>query len=120
MLRQSAIATSMIDISDGLSTDLAHLCEESGTGAEIWAEAIPRARRKGKAVSLELALDGGDDYELLFTAAQQTRVPSRMAGTRISCVGRMVDGSRLLISQADGLRSPLPSAGWEHFRRLPR
>src|ERR1700745_3655552 len=68
-LREKRIATAMIDVSDGLSTDLAHICEESGVGAEISAKAIPRAQegRKKSPVTLDLALHGGEDYELLFT-----------------------------------------------------
>ena len=69
MLREKSLASAMIDTSDGLSTDLSHLCEESGVGAEVDASRIPRAR-VGKAerqVDLDLALHGGEDYELLFT-----------------------------------------------------
>src|ERR1700726_3684 len=67
-LRRLGVASAMIDVSDGLSTDLEHICEESHVGAEIEAEAIPRAHAGPgkKRVALELALHGGDDYELLF------------------------------------------------------
>ena len=61
--------SAMIDTSDGLSTDLAHLCEESGVGAELDAALIPRASvgKPARTVDLDLALHGGgEDYELLF------------------------------------------------------
>ncbi len=71
----------MIDTSDGLSTDLAHICEESRVGAELQAEAIPRAGvgKPSREVDLQFALHGGEDYELLFTA------PSRQANSIPHC-----------------------------------
>ena len=81
-LRRHGLASAMIDLSDGLSTDLEHICEESRVGAEIEAEAIPRARRgteEARSVALELALHGGDDYELLFTSA--AKVPCEGGGS---------------------------------------
>jgi thiamine-monophosphate kinase len=117
VLRERGIPTSMIDISDGLSTDLSHICEESDVGAEVWAHAIPCARSAGQSVGLRFALHYGDDYELLFTAAPQTRVPSRISGTAITCIGRIVPGSKLVLEQTDGIRSPLQPRGWEHFRQ---
>src|SRR5262249_13717589 len=70
VLRHQNLASAMIDTSDGLSTDLAHICEASGVGAEIESSAIPRARvgKPTYEVDLQLALHGGEDYELLFTA----------------------------------------------------
>ena len=67
----------MIDTSDGLSTDLAHLCEESGVGAELDSALIPRARvgKPAREVDLDLALHGGEDYELLFTVRPGKRSP---------------------------------------------
>ncbi|HEX4073806.1 MAG TPA: thiamine-phosphate kinase, partial [Candidatus Acidoferrales bacterium] len=81
-LAKNKIASSMIDVSDGLSTDLARLCTASGVGARIWADRIPRVEippshakfaHKHKLDPLQMALHGGDDYELLFT------VPRRLA-----------------------------------------
>ena len=89
-LREKGLASAMIDTSDGLSTDLAHICEESGVGAELEAERIPRASvdKPAREVDLQVALHGGEDYELLFTAPRGKRVrraspesPSRRSGT---------------------------------------
>jgi thiamine-monophosphate kinase len=116
-----------IDISDGLSTDLAHICEELGLAAEIEAAAIPvhglavRAEREGwVASSLELALHGGEDYELLFTAAAGVRIPRRVAGMGVTRIGRMVPRRPrrppMLMRDADGGVSELDARGWQHFR----
>jgi thiamine-monophosphate kinase len=114
-LRRRGVASAMIDVSDGLSTDLEHICEESHVGAEIEAEAIPRARvgLGKKRVSLELALHGGDDYELLFTSA--ATVPSVVAGVRVTRIGRTTKSVGMRLIGADGKRRPLKAGGWEHF-----
>ncbi len=105
----------MIDLSDGLSTDLEHICEESHVGAEIETEAIPRAQAwpGKKRVALELALHGGDDYELLFTSA--VAVPSQVAGVRVTRIGRTTKSAGMRLIGADGMRRPLKAGGWEHF-----
>jgi thiamine-monophosphate kinase len=113
-------------VSDGLSTDLTHICEESGVAAEIDAEAIPihplalRAELDGWVASaLGLALHGGEDYELLFTAAKGTHIPRRIAGVEVHAIGRIVarSGRRpsILLRQRDGKTTALESGGWEHF-----
>ncbi|MBZ5663383.1 MAG: thiamine-phosphate kinase [Acidobacteriia bacterium] len=115
-LRQHGVASAMIDLSDGLSTDLEHICQESRVGAEIEAEAIPRAQaeRGKKPVALELALHGGDDYELLFTSA--AAVPQEVAGVRVTRIGRIMRSSGMRLIGADGKSRPLKVRGWEHFR----
>ena len=118
-LRQCKIPTAMIDISDGLSTDLEHICQESGVGAEIEVEAVPRASRgKNESVELEFALHGGDDYELLFTSSKS--VPAKVEGVPITCIGQttLKRGMRLL--DAGGRRLVLKAKGWEHFQRDSR
>ncbi len=121
-------ASSAIDISDGLSTDLNHLCEESSLAATIGASAIPihpiaqRAAASDADKALQFALHGGEDYELLFTASPKTHVPHSIAGVPITCIGEMrADKSRtprlLLQETFDGQKRvrPLPPGGWEHF-----
>jgi thiamine-monophosphate kinase len=106
----------MIDVSDGLSTDLAHICEESHVGADLAAEAIPLARmgQKRQEVALELALHGGDDYELLFTSSKN--VPARVAGVRVTRIGRITQSSGMRLLDAEGRAKKLEARGWEHFR----
>jgi thiamine-monophosphate kinase len=118
ILREKGLASAMIDTSDGLSTDLAHLCEESGVGAEVQAEAIPRAAvgKPRREVDLELALHGGEDYELLFTAPRGKSVPSRIAGVPITQIGTITRGRKILLRSQTRARQELKPQGWEHFR----
>jgi thiamine-monophosphate kinase len=119
LLREKGLATAMIDTSDGLSTDLAHICEESGVGAEVWVQAIPRARlgRPAREVDLQMALHGGEDYEMLFTARPGESVPSRIAGVAITCIGEITRGKKILLVQEDGTKQTFEAQGWEHFRK---
>jgi thiamine-monophosphate kinase len=117
-LRKSKLATAMIDISDGLSVDLAHVCEESGVDALVNLQAVPVARR----ADLNLALHGGEDYELLFTASKKAKLPARFAGVRITEIGeirrRAGKGATVRSVDAAGRLRPLAPAGWEHFTRI--
>lgn len=115
-LRRRALASSMIDLSDGLSTDLAHICDESRVGAEIDAQSIPRARvgRPPREVSLDLALHGGEDYELLFTSAK--KIPTTIARVGITKIGRITRRSGCVLIDGDHTRRKLTPQGWEHFR----
>jgi thiamine-monophosphate kinase len=119
MLRERKIATAMIDTSDGLSTDLAHICEESGVGAEIDASSIPSARvgQPPRSVDLDLALHGGEDYELLFTVSARATVPGTLAGVALTEIGRITSGRKVLLRRMDGKTEPLKPRGWEHFRK---
>jgi thiamine-monophosphate kinase len=114
LLRRRA-ATAAIDLSDGLSTDLTHLCEESRLGAEVDAEALPIH----DGATLAQALDGGEDYELLFTASPGVRFPPAIAGVPVTRIGRMTAARRgqARISLRTGSCSQLLKPhGWEHFR----
>lgn len=115
-LLRRRLATAAIDLSDGLSTDLRHLCEESGVGAVLDGEAIPVhsfALAATPTDALKLALHGGEDYELLFTARRTTRVPKRVAGVAVTCIGEVVPGGEVWMRR-DGREKPLDAGGWEH------
>lgn len=117
ILRQKQLASAMIDLSDGLSTDLAHICEESGVGAEIQADAIPRATmgKSRQEVDLQFALHGGDDYELLFTAPRAKRIPKELAGVPITQIGHITRSKQVLLLHQNGVRRKLAPQGWQHF-----
>jgi thiamine-monophosphate kinase len=101
-------------LSDGLSTDLAHLCEESGVAAEVDVSKLPI--RMG--ATLEQTLHGGEDYELLFTASPTARLPRSIAGVPITQIGRILKRRRsepavtLLTTEGSEVLEP---QGWEHF-----
>jgi len=113
-LMRRRVATAAIDISDGISTDLAHLCEESGLAAEIDAGALPLH----PGANLAQALHGGEDYELLFTAPAEVRLPRAIAGVAVARIGRMAQARkgvpRVALLTAKGLE-PLEPRGWQHF-----
>jgi thiamine-monophosphate kinase len=127
-LRRRGLASAMIDLSDGLSTDLEHICQESHVGAVIEAKAIPRAMAMAKTktktqtqtglanqrVALDFALHGGDDYELLFTSAAP--VPSHIAGVRVTRIGRTLRSQGMRLIGEDGKQRRLHAEGWEHFK----
>jgi len=118
VLREKGMASAMIDLSDGLSTDLAHICEESGVGAEVEGQNIPRARvgKPGRDVDLDLALHGGEDYELLFTAPAGKHIPSQIAGVALTCIGHITRGRKMILRDAKGVGYELVARGWEHFQ----
>jgi thiamine-monophosphate kinase len=123
-LLRRGMATACLDISDGLSTDLAHLCRASNVSAEIEQASLPMhplARKLAPAAALNATLHGGEDYELLFTAAASTRIPTSLAGvpiTRIGTITRKRPKHPLMtILQPDGTRTTLEPGGWEHFSK---
>ncbi len=108
LLRERRLASAMIDLSDGLSTDLAHICDESRVGAVVYADRLPAA------TDLRLALHGGEDYELLFTSARP--VPRHIAGLAVTCIGEIVRERGITLVDIAGRRRRLRAEGWEHFR----
>ena len=119
ILRQKGLASAMIDTSDGLSTDLAHLCEESGVGAELDAPLIPRATvgKPARKVDLDLALHGGEDYELLFTVRDGRDVPARIAGVALTQIGHITRRPKIFLRTRPDIAYELRPRGWQHFER---
>ena len=113
-LQHRGLASAALDLSDGLSTDLAHLCEESGVAAEVDAALLPLH----PAATQAQALYGGEDYELLFTAPATARLPRQIAGIRITRIGRILkprpNHSTVTLLTEKGPQ-PLEPRGWEHF-----
>jgi thiamine-monophosphate kinase len=113
-LQRRSLAHAAIDLSDGLSIDLAHLCDESGITAEVDASRLPLA----PGATLEQALHGGEDYELLFAAPAGARIPSTIAGVTVTQIGRLKrrrpNEPLVHLRSARGLE-PLAPRGWEHF-----
>ncbi len=113
-LRRRELAAAAIDLSDGLSTDLLHLCEESDVCAVIETERLPLAH----GASLEQALHGGEDYELLFAARPGVRMPRSIAGvpvTRIGEVLRRKIGQPRVMAKTGSTLEALEPRGWQHF-----
>ncbi len=126
-LARQRIASAMMDISDGLSTDLARMCRASGVGARLWAESIPCVKlplaRTGMLRTLrldpmEMALHGGEDYELLFTVSRKKakRLRSAPGFAEITAIGEIERGKRITLVGADGCSERLDPGGWDPFR----
>ena len=109
----------MIDVSDGLSSDLRHLCESSKVGAEIDASRLPIDRdvvaQFPPEEALYLALNGGEDFELLFTADVSEMERSGPGG--VTLIGRVTRDVGNIVLIDGSSRSSLPSRGFEHFTR---
>jgi thiamine-monophosphate kinase len=138
-LSEHRMATAMMDLSDGLSTDLPRLCAASGVGARIQAARVPAVlpiahANSGKgsrneavqrdaselawnSKAIDLALNGGDDYELLFTVrpGKARRLPDRIGRIPITRIGEVTRERKLLLVQADGSEQSLKEGGWNPF-----
>lgn len=117
------IASACIDVSDGLLADLGHVCRASGVGAELDADLLPLSPALASAFDAatcrELALAGGDDYELCFTVPtpRQAGIAEALAraGSRATRIGRVVAGAGVRVADARGNVLATPRTGWEHF-----
>ncbi len=117
------IATSAIDLSDGLVGDLGHILRRSGVGARIDADALPRSAvlaAQPRALQLECTLAGGDDYELLFTAApaddDAVRRAAAQADVAVTAIGVIEAAPGLRILDAAGATIDTRVAAFDHFR----
>lgn len=113
--------TSCIDVSDGLSTDLHHLCEASGCGAEIERERIPvfpDLPTHGALLGIptrDVVLHGGEEFALLFTSSLRESELSGLTGRPVYAIGRMTSGRDVVLKE-DGVPRPLEAGGFDHFR----
>jgi thiamine-monophosphate kinase len=126
-LRQHGVLHSLIDLSDGLSSDLAHICTESGVGAELEAVHIPMSeevRHVARALQmapLTLALHGGEDFELCLTVpAGALASLQNVFVAQFQCplvrVGTILPGSGVTLRLPDGTQQSLSARGYDHFR----
>jgi len=118
------LPTAMIDISDGFAADLGHICEASSVGAVVESSALPVCDVTGLDLGrheLQLALSGGEDYELCFTIpadrfeAAALEVKDK-TGTIVTKVGEIVEAARGRVLLIEGDEEPLETPGWDHFR----
>ena len=121
-IAESALAHAAMDLSDGLSGDLAAMCEASGLGGFVDAEALPvdpAASAADRDVALELALHGGEDYQLLLAVPDEgldrLREAAEAAGVRVTSIGRFVEGAGVTLRRA-GEATTLKPRSHEHFR----
>jgi thiamine-monophosphate kinase len=120
--KENIIPTAMMDISDGLSSEILHICKESNLGCTIYEEKIPVAEEMKKAAfKFEIdptacALSGGEDYELLFTIAQ-SEYEKLVLNEQISVIGYMTDAAEgAQIITKGGNKYPVTAQGWNHMK----
>jgi thiamine-monophosphate kinase len=122
-LAKNRLASAMMDLSDGLSSDLPRLCAASNVGAQVETAKIPLVRSSGcnrdsGIGPLQLALHGGDDYELLFTVptGKAGNLPPSLGGVRLSRIGTITSEKKLVLVDKRGHEQPLNLGGWDPFR----
>jgi thiamine-monophosphate kinase len=113
------LATAMMDVSDGLSTDLPRLCAASGVGALIDPDKLPLLRGIDPESARQLALHGGDDYELLFTVSpgKSASFSGKFRELRLTQIGKITTGRGVRVIGLNGRLELLCAAGWDPFRR---
>jgi thiamine-monophosphate kinase len=122
-LSEKRMASAMMDLSDGLSSDLRRLCEASKVGALVKTDRIPTVGvknlgRRSRVGPLQLALHGGDDYELLFTVPKNKteRLPCSIGGVAITPIGEVTREREVLVKDGTGRSRVLKPGGWDPFR----
>jgi thiamine-monophosphate kinase len=128
ILGENNLATSMIDLSDGLSSDLFHICESSKVGAKIYAEKIPiesqisklefqKPKTKNQKPSLNFALNGGEDFELLFTVNPKNKFTLKnfLEKHKISHIGEITANAEIIELAVDNRIEVLEPEGFRHF-----
>jgi len=122
-LAEKGLATSMMDLSDGLSSDLPRLCAASGVGALVESTKLPVVQlsstdRQHRLDPLQLALHGGDDYELLFTVRPRrvNMLPKTLHGVPLTAIGRITEQRGLVLLKQEGRERQLHPGGWDPFR----
>ena len=111
------------DVSDGLLADLGHIARASGVGMELQLAAVPVSPAvlalATAARASELALGGGDDYQLVFTAPPAAHRSIAALGARLpvllTCIGRVVTGAEVQVMDTGGRRVPVAVSGYQHF-----
>lgn len=122
-LAKKRLASAMMDLSDGLSSDLPRLCAASRVGARIESSQMPLARDAEQAINLglnplRLALHSGDDYELLFTVPPRKKrlLPRAFRGLPLTPIGVMTSERRIVVEDKQGEKKSLAPGGWDPFR----
>ena len=130
-LARNHVPSAMMDLSDGLSSDLSRLCQSSGVGAKLHVDRIPSVSLP-PALSklaplrgldpLQMALHGGDDYELLFTVPlrNERRLRAAPQSSALTCIGEITPGRTVLLADANGQTRALEPRGWDPFRKSAR
>jgi len=117
-LAERKLATAMMDVSDGLSSDLPRLCGASGVGALVDPTKLPLPRGTDLESARHLALHGGDDYELLFTVSPRSvGLPDKFRTLNLTQIGEITKGRTVQMVGKDGARQPLRATGWDPFRQ---
>lgn len=120
-LAHRRLASAAIDVSDGFAADLARLCESSNCGAVVREAQLPLPPEGlSKRDPLDLALHGGEDYDLIFTVPprRSTRVPRGIGGVTIHEVGEIRDSRHLILARAKGCEVAFDTQGYDHFRKF--
>jgi thiamine-monophosphate kinase len=122
-LAEKRLATALMDLSDGLSSDLPRLCTASGVGAQIEEAKLPlvsaaATKRTARFDGLQLALDGGDDYELLFTVPRRNvaHIPRSFRSLPLTRIGEITLGRAILLRGKNNREHQLAASGWDSFR----